>query len=149
MIFRKLIGLGFLAIMLFAFLGAFGTMRQSRTNTAWTQGYIAGQQAAAGEDDAVNTAPPTSPYGYDTYYRSHRGFFPGIGLFLCLLPLMFFGGLFLLFGGKRRWRHGPGSWHHHGPCHGNHPWKGGHKQGGEKPPWVDDNDLNDEPVMKA
>jgi len=152
MIFRKLIGLGFLAMILFVFLGAFGTMRQSRTNMAYMQGYIAGQQAAASEDGAVNgnaaTAPPMPPYSYNTHFRGHGGFFPGMGLFFCLLPLMFFGGMFLLFGlfgGRRHWHHG------HGPCGS---WQGGHKHGGymksgPKPPWVDDNDLADEPVMKA
>ena len=86
MIFRKLIGLGFLAMMLFVFLGAFGSMRQSRTNMAYMQGYIAGQQAAAGEDGAVNgnaaTAPPMPPYSYNTHFRGHGGFFPGIRLVL-------------------------------------------------------------------
>ena len=144
MIFRKLIGLGLLALMLFAFLGAFGSMRQSRTDTAWIQGYIAGQQVAAGEDGATTTAPPMSPYGYGGYYQGHRGFFPGVGLFLCLLPLMFFGGLFMLFGGRRHWQHEHGPWHKHGPC----SKRGPHKGDNFKPPWADDDDFAGDPVQK-
>ena len=141
MIFRKLIGLGFLAIMLFAFLGAFGSMRESRTNDAYMAGYLAGQQTAASEDGSVSTAPPMSPYGYDTHYRGHRGFFPGAGLLLCLLPFMFFGFMSMMFGCKRRhWKHGPGGprhWHQHAP------WKGG-----GKPVWEDD-EFENEPPKEA
>jgi hypothetical protein len=140
MIFKKLFGLGFLAIMLFAFLGAFGSMRQARTDEAYRQGYLAGQQAAAAsEDGTVNTSPPMSPYGYDTHYGGHRGFFPGAGLFLCLLPLMFFGFMSMMFGCKRRhWKYGPGgSGHHHAP------WKGG-----GKPVWEDD-EFENEPPKEA
>ena len=144
MIFRKLFGLGFLAIMLFAFLGAFGSMRQARTNDAYLAGYLAGQQATASEDGTVNPAPPMSPYGYDTHYRGHRGFFPGAGLLLCILPFMFFGFMSMMFGCKRRhWKHGPGgpggpgNWHHRGP------W-----QGGGKPVWEDD-EFENEPPKEA
>ena len=140
MIFRKLIGLGFLAIMLFAFLGAVGSMRQSSTNTAYMQGYIAGQQAAVNEDGAVNTAPATSPHGYNTHYRGHRSFFPGIGLLFCLLPFMFFGFMSMMFGCKKHgWKHGPGHWHKHGPEH----WRGN-----AKPVW-DDDEFEDEPAKEA
>ncbi|MBE2223286.1 MAG: hypothetical protein IAF02_17230 [Anaerolineae bacterium] len=138
MIFKKLIRLGFLAILLFAFLGAFGSIRQARTNDAYWAGYLAGQQAAASEDSTVNPAPPMSPYGYDTHYRGHRGFFPGAGLLLCILPFMFFGFMSMMFGCKRRhWKHGPGGpghWHQHGP------W-----QGGGKPVWEDENFENEPP----
>lgn len=138
MIFRKLIKLGFLAVVLFAFFGAFGMMRESRTDEAYMAGYFAGQQAAASADGTVNSAPPLSPHGYDTHYRGHRGFFPSAGLFLCILPLMFFGFMSMLFGCKRRhWQHGSD-----GPRHGKHhaPWKGG-----GKPVWEDDEFENEPP----
>ena len=142
MIFRKLIGLGFLAMMLFVFLGAFGSMRQSRTNMAYMEGYIAGQQAVAGEDGTVNgnaaTASTMPPYSTNTHYRGHGGFFPGMGLLLCLLPFMFLGFMSMMFGCKRRhWQHGPGGpghWHQHSP------WKGN-----AKPVWEDENFENEPP----
>ena len=142
MIFRKLFKLGFLAIMLFAFLGAFGSMRQSRTNDAYMAGYFAGQQAAASEDGTVNPAPPMSPYGYNTHYRGHGGFFPGAGLLLCILPFLFFGFMSMIFGCKKgHWKHGPGSehWKQHGP------WQHGRWQGGGKPVWEDENFENEPP----
>ena len=143
MIFRKLFGLGFLAIMLFAFFGAFGSMRQARTNDAYMAGYLAGQQAAVSEDGNAATAPPASAYDYDTHYRGHRGFFPGAGLLLCILPFMFFGFMSMIFGSKHHRRHGPCGprgpehWHHHGP------WKGN-----AKPVW-DDDDFTNEPPKEA
>lgn len=140
MIFRKLIGLGFVAILFFAFFGAVGSMRQNRTDAAYMQGYLAGQQAAASEDGTINTAPPATAYGYNKHVRGHGGFFPGAGFFLCLLPLLFFGFMFMVGSCKHRWKHG-----HYGKWHNHKHWKGGPP----KPPWVDDDDLTDEPVMKA
>jgi len=140
MIFRKLIGLGFLAIILFAFLflGAFDPIRQFLANDAYTAGYLAGQQAAASEDSTVNSAPPTAAYGHNTQRGWHSGFFPGPLLFLCLLPIIFFGFIPMIFGCKRRhWKHSPGSsrdWHQHSS------WKGG-----GKPVWEDDEFTNDPP----
>jgi hypothetical protein len=141
MIFKKLFGLGFLTIMLFAFLGLFvGPARESRTNEAYRQGYIDGQQTAASEEGIANTVPPASAYGYDTHRRWHSGFFPG-PLLLCLLPFMFFGLMSMMFGCKsRHWKHephGPEHWHQHGP------WKGN-----AKPVW-DDDEFTSEPPKEA
>jgi hypothetical protein len=141
MIFRKLIGLGFLAIMLFAFFGAFGSMRQSRYDAAWSQGYVAGQQAVAGEDGVVNGNAAAAPPASYRHFPGPRIFFPGIGLFLCLLPLMFFGFITMMFGCKRRhWKHGPGGPRH---WHQNGPW-----QGGGKPVWEDE-EFENEPPKEA
>ena len=142
MIFRRILALGFLAFLVFGLLGMVGMAGRARSESAWRQGYLAGQQAAASEDGA----PPSQPfigseaYGYGRYhphFHSHSGFFPGLGFFACLIPLFFLGIFFFLVGPRRRrWRHGP--WHH-GPG----------RYSPHKPPWVDDNDLADEPVMKA
>ncbi len=149
MFFRKLIGLAFIAMLFVGAMGLFGAGR-GRTQDAWTQGYIAGQQSVTTNADGSTTTVPPAPansyanpnsYGYG---RSHVGFFPGFGLLFCLIPFFFFGGLFMLFGGRRRRGRGghwcrPGHWQHHGH----------EKYKGPKPPWVDDDDLADEPIMKA
>ena len=148
---RKFVGLGLLALLVFGAMGFVGMAGRSRSESAWMQGYLAGQQAAVGaEDGAATNLPPPHPgaYGYDGYYRGHRGFFPGVGLFFCLFPLFMFGGFFFLLGGRRRWRHGHGPWGEHGP-HGRHHHHRHPHPGSHKPPWVDDADLADEPIIKA
>ena len=146
MMFRKLLALGFLAFLFFGLMGFIGRASWARTESAWMQGYLAGQQAANREDGAAAARPPSYPeaYGYGRSYphfHGHGGFFPGFGLFACLIPLFLFGGFFFLMGRCRRhWHgHGPGAWKHHRHPHSDH----------HKPPWVDDNDLADEPIMKA
>lgn len=153
MIFRRILALGFLAFLLFGLLGFVGMAGRARTESAWMQGYLAGQQAAAGEDGAAANQPYTGPgmYGYGRYsphFHGYGRFFPGFGFFTCLIPLFLFGGFLFMAGRRRRhWhRHGHGPWRHH--PHGS--WGHGPGQPGfHKPPWVDDDDLADEPVMKA
>ena len=149
MFFRKLIGFAFIAMLFVGAMSLFG-MGRGRTQDAWTQGYIAGQQSVTTNADDMSTVPlaPANSYANHNefgYGRSHFGFFPGFGLLFCLIPLFFFGGLFMLFGGRHRMGMGrrrhwcrPGHWQHH-----DHE-----KYKGTKPPWVDD-DLADEPIMKA
>lgn len=142
MFFRKLIGLALIVMLFFGAMNLFG-MGRGRAQNAWTQGYLAGQQSVTTNADGTTTTPPAPP-NYDGYGRSHVGFFPSFGFLFCLIPFFFFGGLFMLFGGRRRMgRHGP--W-----CRPGHWQQRGHdKYKGPKPPWVDDDDLADEPIMKA
>jgi len=147
MMFRRLFALGLLAFLFFGLLGFIGRATWARSESAWMQGYLAGQQAAASsEDDAANAQPPRmypDAYGYGRYHSHFRGgFFPGLGLFTCLIPLFLLGGFFFLMGPRRR------RWYGSGPC-GHHPHGRHHQHGRHKPPWVDDDDLADEPVMKA
>ena len=133
MFFRRLFGAFFLFLLLGGVFGLFN----GRSQNAYTQGYIAGQQSVTVEDGA-NTAVPPAP---QPYQNSGFGFFGGIVKFFAF----FFGFIFLIgfmgmvFGCKHR-KHKKG-WHHA------HHW-GNWEKGGEKPPWYDPND-NDEPVMKA
>ena len=129
--FKKVIGIGLLALLFFSFWGAVGTMSRSRHEAAWMQGYLTGQQAAEGVEDGT-AAVPSQRYvdGYSRFGKHQMGF-PGIGLFLCLLPLGFFGLLFLAMG-TRLCKHGRPPWRHHG----------------HKPPWMQD-DWSEEPIKKA
>lgn len=144
MFFRKLIGLAFMAMLFFGAMSLFGVGR-GQTQAAWVQGYAAGQQSVTVNADGTTTVPPVpgNDYGYG---RNRVGFFPGFGFLACLIPLFFIGGLFMLFGGGHRMhRYGRGSWRRNGPCnqHGHEKYKG------PKPSWVADDDLADEPIMKA
>ncbi len=139
MFFRKMIGLGIFFMLFLAVMGLFGGARSSRYESAWTQGYIAGQQSVSTDADGATTAPPPVVQNAYGVGRSHMGgfFFPGAFLFMCLLPFFLIGGLFFLFsfGGRRHWKHGRKHWRHHGH---HPPWAGG-----------DDEEWGDEPVMKA
>lgn len=149
MFFRKLIGLAFITMLFVGAMSLFGAGR-GRTQDAWTQGYIAGQQSVtANADGNTATAPPApanrdaNPNGYG-YGHSHFGFFPGFGLLFCLIPFFFMGGLFILFGGRRHMgRRGPWCRPDHWQQHGQDKYKG------PKSPWMDDDDLADEPIMKS
>ena len=136
MFFRKIFGL-FLILLVLG--GLFGLSGQNRYQDAWQQGYIAGQQAVAGQDGTTATAPPAAPYGPYGYYPARLGFFgflfKGLGLFFLFWLMVGFLGL--LFG-RRFWRHGGkkwAKWHRHAPESG-------------RPRWHDD-DLGDEQVMKV
>lgn len=131
MMFRKLFGLGFLALFFFAFLGLVTSGGRSSGEAAWMQGYIAGQQAAGGgEDGTTVVVAPEFSAGYGRVFgRTH--FFPTLLVLTCLVPFFLMGFFFLM--GKKHWRHKYGRWHHHG----------------NKAPWIDSDDLSDEPIMKA
>ena len=137
MFMRRLFGLGFLAVTAVILLGFFGSMGGQRQEMAWTQGYIAGQQAALAGEEAIQTAPPQ--FGPARPYARH-GFglflFPLFGLMLfCLVPLFLLGGAFFFIGGRHR-KH----WH----CGGN----GRQPEHGWGPPWRQGNPA-DEPEEKS
>jgi hypothetical protein len=165
--FRKLFGLFFFGLLIFGMFGLLGRGGHGRYDEAYRQGFIDGQQATsdsgkAAPDTAGETtsAVPQSRPGANIYYRGHGFFFPGFGLFLCLIPLFMFGLFFMGFG-KRRWhghRHHRGPWGHHGrgrgPC-GPGPWGRGEgaedsaqDSGQEKSP-DDIDDGSDEPIFRA
>jgi hypothetical protein len=156
--FRKLFGLFFLGLLLFGVLGFFGRSGQHRTQEAYQQGFMAGQQAAAassetkaeGAQETMTTVPHRTP-GANVYFRGHGFFFPSFGLLFCLVPLFMIGLLFT-FGGKRRWHkhgHHPGHWGR-GPCGPGRwgPHDGGEESAKEKSP-EDIDDSQDEPVMRV
>ena len=149
---KKIIGIG---VLFFIILHLFGAMmfigRNHRgtadiTREAWSQGYIAGQQAAAGDVGATPNAVPPSPMeshgwhghdgydGYENYGHGGHGMFPFSILsllFRCLFPIFLIGGLFM-FIGKRRYRHfhdENGRHREHG-CGHRPPWAG------HRPPWA-------------
>lgn len=114
--------------------GLMSAFSSHRYEAAWQQGYVMGQQAAAGAEGAAPTTP-TLPYG--SYGRSFGwgwGFLPFFGL----AALFFKGLLFLLLLGMvgrffcgRGWRgHRPG--HGHGPWH--EAWRRHHEEGHSHPP---------------
>lgn len=158
--FRKLFGLFFLGLLIFGLLGFFGRMGHGRYETAYQQGFIAGQQAAAAESGAAPEAGAAAsgavPGGYpgaNVYFRGHGFFFPGFGLLLCLIPFFFIGLMFMVFGGRRRhgrhrhWRGGP-------PC-GPRSWRQHERQEEDakekSPDDIDDgrDGRSDEPIMHA
>lgn len=128
MFMRRLFGLGFLAVTAVILLGMFGFMGGQRQDATWTQGYIAGQQAALADGGTVQTAPPQFAPARP-YARHGFGFFlfPLFGLMaFCLVPLFLLGGLFFFMGGRhrKRWHcggNGRPSGHGWGP-----PWRQGH-----------------------
>jgi len=162
---KKLIGFGVLFFIILHLFGAMAFMGRSHYGSAdiareaWSQGYIAGQQAATGEDGATPNAVPPSPMeshglhghgGYESYGHNGRyGMTPfsvfGM-LFRCLLPLFLIGGLFMFFGKRRCRRHHGEGGHHHD--HGGHRGHGcGHRPpwAGHRPPWArHDGEGNDE-----
>jgi hypothetical protein len=161
--FRKLFGLFFFGLLIFGLLGLFGRGGHGRYQSAYNQGFIAGQQAAAdsgeaapeGSEGAAPAAPDNYP-GANLYYRGHGFFFPGFGLLFCLVPF-FLIGLFFMGFGKRRWhghRHHRGHWGRHSRGHG--CWGPGSRDQGkdtadssqEKSP-DDLDDGPDEPIMHA
>lgn len=160
--FRKLFGLFFLGFLIFGLLGLFGGGRHGRTQAAYRQGFMDGQQAAAASKEAApesaEEAAPVAPGNYpgaNVYYRGHGFFFPGFGLMFCLIPFFFFGLFFMAFG-KRRWHgrhHHRGQWGHyrgHGPC-GRGPWadKGARQDSSQEKSPDDIDDGPDEPIMRA
>ena len=158
--FRKFFGLLFLGFLIFGILGLFGRAGAGRYHSAYQQGFIAGQQAAASsagtaaEEAGESTTAVPNGYSYpgaNVYWRGHGFFFPGFGLLFCLVPFFFLGLLFMGFG-RRRWH---GHHRHRGPC-GHGSWKHGPRRHGED--WVDSSqekspddidDGPDEPIMRA
>jgi len=158
--FRKLFGLFFLGFIFLGLLGVFGRGGHGNDQSAYEQGFMAGQQAAAASNEAAvdgaaetASAAPSQPPGTNVYYRGHRFFFPGSGLLFCLMPFFLMGMFFMIFG-KRRWHghgHHRGRWGHHrgpwgqGPC--------GHRKEREDSPQEkspdDIDDGADEPIMRA
>ncbi len=137
MFMKRLFGLGFLAVTAVIMLGALGLTGGQRQGSAWTQGYIAGQQAALADEGTIQTAPPHFPTARP-YARHSFGLFlfPLFGLMLfCLVPLFLLGGLFFFIGGRHR---------RHGQCEGN----GRHSGHGWGPPWRQGNPA-DEPEEKS
>ena len=101
--FRKLFGLFFIGLLIFGLFGVFGRGGHHRTQEAYQQGFIAGQQAAAAENTAegaegTTTTVPNQSAGTNIYYRGHGFFFPGSLLLFCLMPFFLLGFVFMLFG---------------------------------------------------
>ena len=161
--FRKLFGLFFLGILILGLFGFLGRGGYGRNQSAYQQGFLAGQQAAAASNEAspegaggTITAAPNQPAYENVYSRGHGFFFPGFALFFCLIPIFLLG--FFMIMGKRRWhghRHHRGHWGHHrggygpwgqGPCgrHGE-DWEDSPKE--KSPDDIDDGP--DEPIMRA
>lgn len=140
--FRKLMGLFFIGLLIFAFLGLFSRRAGSGFESAYRQGFIDGQQAAvAGGEGAEETtdALPNSSSGTNIYYRDHSLFFPGPAMLLCLIPLFAFGFMAM----KSGMRHGRrGAWGPCGPARGHwkrgpwEPWEDGPKE--KSPDDIDD-----------
>ena len=134
MFFRKFVWL-FALVLLFGALFA-SSRRHGAYQDGYAQGYLAGQQSISSEGETTTVVPPPAPVSP----APQRGFgFLG-GLFTVFL--LFFGFMLfisfmgLLFGRKQGRRHGR-HWH---------SWqKDWH---GHKPYWHDD-ELKDEPIMKA
>jgi hypothetical protein len=152
--FRKLMGVLFLSFLLLGIFGFLGHIGQDRSQAAYRQGFMAGQQAAASGGEAaaagVEEAAPAAPVSYPgtkVYYRGHGFFFPGFGLLFCALPFFFLGFLFMAFG-KRRWyghgRCGHGGWQQ-GPGGRGEDWAG--KRQEKSPDDIDDGP--EEPIMRA
>jgi len=161
--FRKLFGLFFLGFIFLGLFGFFSRGGHGRYQSAYEQGFIAGQQAAAASGEAApegaegtKTAAPSQIPGANVYYRGHGFFFPGFGLFFCLIPFFLMGMFFMVFG-KRRWhghRHHRGPWGHHRGGYG--PWGRGPcgsrrdgEDGAEEKSPEDIDDGADGPIMRA
>ena len=161
--FGKLFKLFFLGFLILGILGFFGRGGHGRYQSAYQQGFIDGQQSAAtskaavpdGVEGPVPVVPERNP-GANIYYHGHGFFFPGFGLFFCLIPLFFLGMFFMGFG-RRRWHghhHHRGNWGPYGSGRG--PWGygpcgHGKDEGGrtkEKSP-DDIDDGSDEPIFHA
>lgn len=161
--FRKLFGLIFFGLLIFGLFGMFGRGRHHQYQEAYRQGYVDGQQAAVGSEesaDGTQSAPKAVPDGVPgthVFYRGHGFFFPGFGMFLCLIPLFLFG-LFFSGMGKRRWHKGHrGHWNHkhggRGPC-GPRGWHSGRERQEQEPTEkspedIDDGPGPDEPIYRA
>ncbi len=161
--FRKLFGLFFFGLLVFGLLGLFGGGRHGRTQSAYRQGFIDGQQAAAVGSEAAaegaegaSTAVPQQMPGTNVYYRGHGFFLPGFGLLFCLIPFFFIGLFFMVFGRGGRHGHGRhrGPWGHHrggygpwgqGPCGPKRSWQ---EEPKEKSP-DDIDDGADEAIRRA
>ncbi|MCP4358643.1 MAG: hypothetical protein GY796_11550 [Chloroflexi bacterium] len=143
MFFRKMIGLFFMFILLGGFISMAG---RGQHQTGYTQGYIAGQQAAvnaANSEDSGTAVTPPVPHFPTRHYTgfSFFGFIAkAFGFFF--MAMLFMGAMGLIFG-RRHWRH----------CgHGRKEWKQWKKEWhkhGRRPPWHNDDDWSDEPIMKA
>lgn len=162
--FRKLFGLFFVGLLILGIFGFFGGGRHGRYQEAYSQGYIDGQRAAASSESAAEGAEsaaksvPDSVPGANVYYHGHSFFFPGFGLLFCLVPLLFFGLMFMGMG-RRRWYRGNhyghwgrGSWGYDGPC-GPRRWgsRSGWDEGVKEksPEDIDDGPGADEPIYRA
>jgi len=141
MFFKKLFGLFFIGLLIFGLLGFFGRASGPRYDSAYRQGFIDGQQAAASSVEGAEGAAkavPDSASGTNIYYRGHDLFFPAPALLLCLVPLFAIG--FMMMASGKRGRHGRrGGW---GPCGpGRRPWKQWEESSSEKSP----DDIDDGP----
>jgi hypothetical protein len=128
MFFKRFFLFGLLALLIFALIG--GRARSSFAD-GYTQGYVAGLQAAApqsGETPGQATAPPVSPR-FDGHAHGW-GFFALFGLLLLGLPFfMMLLGFGFLFRRRRHWHRRPGGrdWHRdqrpggRGPADGDAP----------------------------
>lgn len=137
MFIRKLFALFFVGFLIFGVFGGIGRGADNRYEAAYRQGFVDGQQVAAGKEGADAPAAPANLPGAQVYVRDHSFFFPGFGfLLLCLVPLFFLG---FVFRGAGRRRHGRGMPYACGP------WQRGswEPQGGktEKSP----DDIDDGP----
>ncbi len=132
----RFLAAGLFTLVLIGLLVAGG---YSLVRVGWAQGYTAGLEAGPGAE-----ALPVVPYAvYPRFGWFGFGFFP----FFCGIPLLFFGGLFLLrflFFGRfmRGW--GRGGW-------GRGGWRRGEGWGdgwgpGRRPPWADEGEASEEEV---
>ncbi len=133
--FRKLLLLVFICLLIFGLFGVYGRSAGPGYESAYRQGFIDGQQAAAG--GAESAAP-----GTQIYYRGHDYFFPAPGLLLCLIPLFAIGFMMMAAGKHRHGRHR--GWTPCGPGHGS--WKHGPwEQWGDSPKEKSPDDIDDGP----
>jgi len=172
---KKVFGFGLLFLLIAHLFGAMVFMGSSHRGSAsvaqeaWARGYIAGQQAATGEDGATESAVPPSHmdgmesyghhgysgyesygHGYDGQYDRHQmGAFSIFGMmFRCLIPLFLIGGLFMFIGKRGCRHHGRGEGRSHRGCRP--PWAGhrppwADRGEGQEPRWVADDPSDDEP----
>lgn len=137
MFFRKFIWLFGLLLIGGAFF--LNSRQDNAYQNGYAQGYIAGQQSVISEDGATAVAPAQQPIT-PAPVRGDTFFSVLFKMFVFFFGFMLFIGLmFRLFGGKH-WRHHGRHWH---------GWqKDWHQEWHGRPPrWEDD--LKDEPVMKA
>lgn len=138
MFFRKLFALFFVGFLIFGVFGSFGRGADNRYEAAYRQGFVDGQQVAAGKEGIDAPAAPANLPGAQVYVRDRSFFFPGFGfLLLCLVPLFFLG---FVFRGAGRRHHGRGLHHHPCGAWGHGPW-GPPAGGTEKSP----DDIDDGP----
>lgn len=143
----------FLGVILTLLLvvGLFGLASNSIYRSGWSEGYVAGQVSSSteGAEGAAAEAAPVNPYYRHGRYGGPGGFFGLFGgilkffLFFLFLGMIFKFVGFLFFWRKGGWGSGWGPRGRGMHKHGHH----GHR--GYNPPWYEEGEDGEEPVMKA